>query len=404
MPVFTYKVRDKFGLLIKGKMTSPSDAAAGTALRSLNYSVIYIQQISSLEESWLNFLDSIRKVSKKDILSTLRQLASMVHAGLPILTCLTNIIQQSANPQLKKVLESIYSDIEAGSTFANALDKHPRYFPKFFVSMINVGEISGRLDEVLSRLVAIYKQESEIKAKLLSAMLYPLILLCLSFGVVGVLLVGVLPKFIVVYTNLGVALPLPTKILLGFSGFLKSFWWLLLIILGSGIFFLNKYIQTPQGKFNMDQLLLKVPLFGTLILKYNLARFARTFGALIKSGIAVLQGLAVTETTLGNNVLKTIIANLRGSILEGKVLSEQLKLSGLFPPMVIQMISAGEQTGKLDDMLLDVADFYDTEVDYEIRNLTTFVEPLLLICMGGLVLFMALAVLKPIFNLTKVIK
>jgi type II secretory pathway component PulF len=402
MPVFNYKVRDKYGLLIKGRTSSDSVESAVSALRSLNYTIIHIRPISRLEEFWLHMQSRIKKVGNKEILAITRQLASMTHAGLPILTCLDNIIRQTQNPVLKKVFEQIYTDIESGTSFANAVGKHPRYFSKFFVSMINVGEITGRLDDVLNRLVVIGKQEAEIRAKIQSAMIYPCILLFLSLGVVSYLLLFVLPRFIRVYESVGVSLPLPTMILLQSSQFLKDYWWAVGIAAGASIYLFIQYRMTPQGRFNLDQRLLKVPIIGPLILKYNLARFSRTLGSLLKSGIAVLQGIAVTETTTGNQVLKTILKDLRGSILEGQNLSDQLKLSDIFPPMVIQMIAAGEQTGKLDDMLLDVADFYDIEVDYEIRNLTNFVEPLLLVFMGGMVLFMALAVLKPIFNLVKI--
>ena len=185
---------------------------------------------------------------------------------------------------------------------------------------------------------------------------------------------------------------------------MKNFWWVIAAIIFGASWAFRKYRATSQGRFNIDQFLLKIPIFGQLLLKYNLARFSRTFGSLIKSGLPVLQGLAVTENTLNSQVIITIIKDLRSSIMEGQSISDQLKLSGVFPPMVIQMISAGEQTGKLDDMLMEVADFYDIEVDYEIRNLTTLLEPLLLVAMGCMILFMALAVLKPIFNLTRIIR
>lgn len=404
MPIFNYKVRDKYGLSIKSRVEGENESVVSQNLKSLNYSILYVTPITPFEEKLIDLKNKLKKPSQKDILLITRQLASMIHAGLPILTCLHNIILQTNNTQLKKILEQIALDIEGGSSFAHAVEKHPKFFPGFYVSMINVGEVSGRLDEVLNRLVNIGKQEAEIKAKITGAMLYPIILLCLSFTVVGFLLVFVLPKFIVVYNSLDVKLPTPTIILLTLSSFLKNFWWLVLAGVMSGVYFFNHYKQTPQGRFNIDQYFLKIPILGQLSLKYNLARFSRTMGSLLKSGIAVLQAIAVTETTVTNNVLKTILADLKSSILEGKTLSEQLKLSGLFPPMIIQMISAGEQTGRLDDMLMDVADFYDIEVDYEIKNLTSFIEPMLLIFMGGMVLFMALAVLKPIFDLTKVIR
>ncbi|MBN2145393.1 MAG: type II secretion system F family protein [Candidatus Aureabacteria bacterium] len=404
MPVYNYKVRDKFGLLIKGRTVGVNLETVAASLRSLNYTILSVTPLSSWEEHLLAFKMRFQKVGGKEILLFTRQLASMIHAGLPILSSLGNIIQQTQNWVLKKVLEQIFSDIEKGTSFASAVEKHPAYFSKFFVSMINVGEISGRLDEVLNRLVIIGKQEAEIRSKLKSILFYPVILLILAMTVISILLIFVLPRFISVYGSMGVDLPLATRSLLGLSAFLKNFWWAVAATVVVGIILFRKYRSTSQGRFNIDQFLLKVPIFGQLILKYNLARFSRTFGSLIKSGLPVLQGLAVTENTLNSQVIVTIIKDLRSSILEGQSISEQLKLSGVFPPMVIQMISAGEQTGKLDDMLMEVADFYDIEVDYEIRNLTTLLEPLLLVVMGCLILFMALAVLKPIFNLTRVIR
>ena len=224
MPLYRYKVRDKYGLLIRGRVSAASENAVFASLKTLNYSILSVTPLSPFEERFLQWTENLKGISQKEILSITRQLASMIHAGLPVLTCLNNIIQQTSSPKLKKVLERIALDIEGGSSLANAVGKHPKLFPPFFVSMINVGEISGRLDDVLNRLVNIGKQEAEIKAKLVTAMLYPLILLCLSGGVLSYLLVAVMPKFIAVYSSLSVTVPLPTQILLAVSGFLKNFW------------------------------------------------------------------------------------------------------------------------------------------------------------------------------------
>ena len=402
MAIFKYKVRDKFGLLIRGRLEAVSVDAAASSLGSLHYTIINISEISEFEKWYLDTRLKLKRVTKKEVLLTIRQLSSMISAGLPIINCLNNVVNQTENPILKRIFGTVVKDIEGGETFADAMKKYPKHFSKFYIAMINVGEVGGKLDEILSRIAIIGKQESEIKSQLKSAMMYPLILLAVGLGVVLFLLVFILPKFIQIFDSFDVELPLPTVILLNVSKFLSSYWGFIIVAVIACVYFFKQYHKTQQGKFNIDQMILKVPVIGGMLLKYNIARFSRTLGSLLHSGIPIVQGIAVSQATINNYVLVTIMADLQETLLEGHNLSDQLRLSSLFPPMVIQMINTGEQTGKLDEMLLEVADFYDVEVDYEIKNLSTFVEPVLLIFMGLFVLFIALAVLKPIFNIANV--
>lgn len=401
MEVYKYIVRDQFGLLIRGRLSANDVETASQNLRSLNYTILDVRALSALEKEWVYYKSRFTKVKPSDILLFNRQMASMIHSGLPILTCLDIIVNQCTNPVLKQVLESVYTDIEGGSTFANALEKHPRYFSKFFVSMINVGEISGRLDEVLTRLSEIGIKETEMKNKVKGALMYPVILITFSVLLLWGILTFVLPKFIVFYSSNKVELPVATQILIMFSTLVRQYWWLLLSVIIALVYMFHRYRNSHQGKFNLDSISLKLPVLGSVLIKYQLARFSRTLGSLIKSGISVLQALAVTESTLNNLVLITVIKDLRNSILEGMSLSDQLKKSGIFPPMVTQMIHAGEQTGKMDEMLNDVANFYDLEVDFEIRNALTLLEPILLLIMACFVVFMAIALLMPIFKMAR---
>jgi len=404
MTIFKYKVRDKFGLLIRGRLEAKSIDIAASNLGSLRYTIINLTEISEFEKWFLDTCLKFKRVTKKEILLAIRQLSSMISAGLPIINCLNNVVNQTQNPILKNIFSKVVVDIEGGSSFADAMKKHPKHFSKFYISMINVGEVGGKLDEILSRIAIIGKQEAEIKSQLKNAMMYPLILLLVGLAVVTFLLVFILPKFIKIFASFDVELPLPTIILLNASKVLSNYWFFILIAIIAGAYFFKQYKKTSQGKFNIDQMILKIPVIGEMILKYNIARFSRTLGSLLHSGIPIVQGIAVSQSTISNFVLVTIMADLQETLLEGHNLSDQLRLSSLFPPMVIQMINTGEQTGKLDEMLLEVADFYDVEVDYEIKNLSTMVEPILLIMMGLFVLFIALAVLKPIFNIANVAK
>ena len=404
MPIFNYKARDKFGILVKGKTEERTREALGEILQNSGYTIVSISEQTKFDKDLERFLNNLKRIKKQEIIIFTRQLSGMLAAGLPLLTCLSSLSSQMANKKFANIIENIRRDVEAGDSFSDAIAKHPKIFPEVYVNMVNVGEISGKLEEVLQRLAALGFQQMEIRAKITSAMVYPAFL----FGIMTIIAIGmltyVLPRFVAIFEKAGTELPLPTRILLNTSYFIKNYWWAVVVAIGVIIILFRKYLQDPMGRFNFDKFILSTPVLGTLMLHYNIATMAQTLGNLLKSGITLVQAISVTENTLQNTVLKVILKELRENVIKGKGISEQLRMSGVFPPMVIQMISAGEQTGKLDEMLIEVSNFYSVEVDYSIRALTSLIGPLMLLIMAVMVGSMALAILVPIFRLVKVFK
>ena len=296
---------------------------------------------------------------------------------------------------------SVKEDVEGGASFNQALAKHPLVFSDLFVNMVKVGESAGILDEILDRLTHLGVREMELRTKIKAAFAYPTILVVLALAVIIFLLVAVLPKFIGMFEAQDIRLPLPTLILITISSFLRRFFVLITFGLVIGATFLLRYIKTDNGKYKLHSFILGLPIFGNLWLKILIARFAYTLAALTKSGIPILQALAVVEGTVGNVVIVHALQHVRSSLTEGQSLAEPFKASGIFPAMVVQMISAGEKTGKIDVMLEDIAEFYELETGYAVRNMTAMLEPALLLIMGFIVGFIALSVLLPIFNVVK---
>jgi len=404
MPTYTYKARDKQGGLLAANIEAENELSAAMSLRSLGYSVISIEKEAQLKIRFSDFWQKITKAHKSELIFFSRQLSSLLKSGIPIIVALSSIAEQAKNKLLKETINAVLKDIQAGVSFSQGLAKHPDIFSDLFVSMVKVGETAGILDEVLDRLAQLGAQELEVKTRIKSAMTYPLILVTVAIIIVGFLLINIIPKFVVVFETYEAKLPLATQILLGISFLVRRLWFLVIAAAGIFIFWFRRYIKTEKGRYTFDFYLLRLPLFGQLYLKLIVARFSRTLGALVKSGVSILEALSVTEKTVGNSVISRVIDNIRSAITEGQSLAEPFKASGVFPPTVIQMVSLGEKSGKLDQMLTEVADFYDREVDYTVRNITTALEPLLLLGMGAMVAFIALSVLLPIFNLIKVFR
>jgi len=404
MPNYTYRARDKSGTLLTSKVEAADEIAVAVELQRLGYSLISIEKESELKLKWAEFWQRRRGVRRQEIIFFTRQLSTMLKSGLPLMDALTGIIQQTKHKLFKEALECVRGDIEKGASFSQALSKHPNVFSELFVSMAGVGETGGILDTVLERLTALGIQELEIRAKLKAALTYPIILITVAVIVVSFLLINILPKFIAIFQTYEAKLPIATQILLGISLILKKLWIFIIAGLGLFIFWFRRYLKTTQGRYKAHSYLLKMPLFGQLYLKVMIARFSRVLSALTKSGVSVLEALSVTEKTIRNAVIAKVIQNISDAITEGESLTEPFKASGIFPPMVIQMVSAGEKTGKLEQLLSDVAAFYDQEVEYTIRNIAVILEPLLLLAMGVMVAFIALSVLLPIFNLIKIFR
>jgi len=404
MPNFIYKARDNRGLAIKGVVKAADELSVANNLRSLGYRVVSIKRQSEAKIRFEGILQKLKKVPQQEIILFAQQLSAMLKSGLSITIALASIAEQVKSESLKKAIAGILQDIKSGGSFSEALSKHPRIFNELFVSMIKVGETAGILDQVLDRLALLNTQEFEMRTRIRSAMTYPIILVGVSIIVVSFLLVAIIPKFVTIFETYEARLPLPTQILLGISGLIRHLWYIILILLLASGLWLRRYIKTEKGRYHLDAFLLRAPLLGEFYLKVIVSRFSRTLGALVKSGVPILEALSVTEKTVTNVVVSGIVQNIRSAITEGQSLTEPFKASGIFPQMMIQMISLGEKSGRLDQMLTEVASYYDREVEHITKNITVALEPMLLLVMGTIVAFIALSVLLPIFNLIKVFR
>lgn len=403
MAHFIYKARDQQGLAIQGMVEAESELKLAENLQHLGYRVIHIEERKAKSPLELRF-SGRRKVSSQEKILFTRQLSTMLKSGLPIADALKSILHQTENRLFFLTLEKVIKDIERGLPFSEALSRHPKVFPLLFVSMVQVGEAAGILDQVLERLVLLYTQEFELRLRLRSAMIYPVILVAAALAVISFFLVYIIPKFVVVFEAYNARLPLATKILLGLSSLLSHIWFIFILILLAVILVFKNYLRTEKGRYQIHQFLLKMPVFGPFYLKTTTARFTRILSMLIESGVPLLEALLVTEKTINNVVISQVVGRVRLAVSSGQPLSEPFKTSAVFPPMVIQMISAGEKSGRIDMMLADVASYYDQEIEYLLKNVPAILEPVLLLVMGGTVLFIALSVLLPIFNLIKVFR
>jgi type IV pilus assembly protein PilC len=344
------------------------------------------------------------KVKDRDMAIFTRQFSTMIDAGLPLVQCLNILAEQSEAKNLRDVTANIARTVEQGSTLAEALRKHPRTFDDLFTNMVEVGETGGILDVILQRLSAYIEKAAALKRKVKSAMVYPASIIAVAFLVIVFMLTFVIPTFASMFKEMGAELPLPTRIVIGLSDFVRGYILLIIAAIVGGIFALRSYYRTENGKSTIDALLLKVPIFGTIFRKVAVARFTRTLGTMVQSGVPILEGLRITASTSGNKVVEKAVLQCRTSVTEGKTLAEPLKTSGVFPPMVTQMISVGEQTGALDAMLSKIADFYDDEVDTAVNTLTSLLEPIMIVFLGGIVGGLVVAMYLPIFKLVTLIK
>jgi type IV pilus assembly protein PilC len=344
------------------------------------------------------------KLKPKALVVFSRQFATMIDAGIPILRCLDILTNQTKDPILKSTLDQVTTDVKGGTTLNEALAKHPRVFNKLYVNMIRAAEIGGILDKILDRLSQFLEYEAEIKAKIKSAMMYPVLVLIFSMIMLFALFSFVLPKFKDIFSGMAVKLPPVTAMLFGFGDFMAANWWIILGLLFGAFMGVKYWGKTPKGRFQLDYLKLKVPVVGDLTLKMSVARFCRTFGTLLSSGVPMMRSLEIVGETLGNAVLTNAIDATRMSIREGNRLSVPLVQCKLFPSMVTHMIDIGEESGRLSEMLVKIGDFYDQEVETTVKGLTSMIEPMLIIFMGGIVGFIAISVMTPVFTLVNEMK
>jgi len=396
MPVFTFSGKDASGQKISGERMAPNKQSLQQALRRERIIPGAIRE-KGKEFSMPTFGSS--KVKTKDIAIFFRQFSVMIDAGLPLVQCLEILAANQENPSFQKILTGVRTTVEGGATLANAMRQYPVVFDDLTTNMIEAGETGGILDIILQRLATYVEKAVRLKSAVKSALIYPVAVVGMAGLIVGALLKWVVPIFANLFAGLGVSLPLPTRIVIGMSAFINTFWWM---ILGSGfgIFYGVKQIRKhPRGKYYFDKMLLFLPVVGSLLRKIAVGRFTRTLGTLITSGVPILEGLGITARTSGNAVLEEALMKVRKAIEEGRTIVDPLRECGVFPNMVTQMIGVGEATGAMDSMLQKIADFYEEEVDAAVKDMLTMMEPMMILFLGIVVGGIVISLYLPLFSL-----
>lgn len=405
MPNFKYKVRDKNGQAIAGIIDAPTSQVAGDRLYQQGYLPIMIEEEGKdISSALSNFLKRFKKVKAEELIFFSQQLSTLYKAGLPLLTGLESLAEQADNKKLKPALKDISRQIEGGSTLFEALLRHPDIFSPVYINMVRAGETSGRLGESLDRFIILAERELKTRQKVKEATRYPKIVILSLFIASAILIAFVIPRFAEMFARFNTLLPLPTRIMIGINSFFHTYWHVILsALVGIPILF-KHYIKTKQGKYFWDSVKTRIPIFGILLLKIALSRFSYLFVMLNRSGVPILQTLEITSATIDNVILSKSITRISQMVKEGRSLTDAMKESGKFTPLVIQMVSIGESTGTLDEMLMRTTDYYDFEVDNSIKKLSTYIEPALTVFLGLVVLFLALAVFLPWWNIASLFK
>jgi type IV pilus assembly protein PilC len=397
MATFTYTARAFNGDLRTATIDASSRDDVIAQLRKQRLSVVKIDQ------------DATKKIGRgaiktRDVVIFTRQFSTMINSGLPLVQALTILAEQTDNKPLAEVTRKVVFDVESGNTVADALSKHPRAFTNLYVNMVAAGEAGGILDTILLRLATFLEKNDALVRKVKGAMIYPAVIMSVAAIAVVTLLIFVIPVFAGMFASAGQALPLPTRVVIGASGFLKHYWWVIGAVIIIGGYSFRKYYATSGGKLVIDRIMLHAPVLGDVLRKSAVSRFTRTLGTLISSGVSILEGLEITAKTAGNRVIQDAIMQSRASIAGGDTIAQPLQKSKVFPPMVISMIAVGEQTGGLDEMLSKIADFYDEEVDAAVSNLLSLLEPIMIVFLGVVVGGMVVAMYLPIFDMVNAVQ
>ena len=405
MGIYVYVARSGQGVIKKGEVAAKTRDEAMNQLKKQRLAVTSLKEKAGGDAAWWDIALGAG-VSDKDLAVFTRQFATMINAGVPLLQCLEILSTQCENKRFGKTLGEVRFEVESGTTLADGLRKHPKVFDALYVNMIQAGEVSGQLDTIMGRLARHIEKAMKLKSQIKGAMIYPASIVAVAVIVITVLMVWVIPIFARMFSEMSggkAGLPGPTQFVIDTSNFVQAYIAYIAIAAVGAAYALKRYYATEKGRLNIDKFALKVPIFGDLIRKASVAKFTRTLGTLISSGVPILDGLAMTATTSGNRVVELAIMDARQSISEGKTVSAPLEKSKVFPPMVTHMIAVGETTGALDAMLTKIADFYDDEVDSAVSALTSLLEPMMMVFLGVVVGFIVIAMYLPIFKLASVI-
>ena len=407
MPVFEYVAIDRAGKNRKGIIDADSARAARQKLRSDGIYPTHLEETQADEisekPSRLQFRLPLQRVRKAELVSTTRQLATLLSAGLPLVSALSGVLEQIKRPALRKVLSQVRERVKEGMSLANALMEHPTVFPSVYTAMINAGETSGTLELVVERLADFGEQQLDLQRKVRSTLAYPLLMLIVGVGVVAFLMAYVIPRVTQIFVEMKQELPLPTTILIGVSDLFHRYWPVALLVIVGCFFAVRHYVKTDGGRRRYDRILLKLPMVGVIVEKVAIARITRTLGTLLHNGVPLLRSMEIVQSLVGNVVLRQALEEARQEISEGASITAPLARGGVFPPSVIQMISVGEQSGNLEGMLFKVAETFDSEVETSVTTFTSLLGPFMILFLAFFVGFVVLAVLLPIFEMSHLI-
>ncbi len=403
MPTYIYKARDATGKLVKGAMDAANKDELTEKLHRMGYMVTrVVEAIPGLKIK--SVFERFERIRAEDMIMFNIQLSNLINAGISISSSLSTLNKQIENKRLKEVIGGVSRNIEAGDSLSQALARHPRIFPKLFLSMVKAGEASGKLDTILARYAIFCEQQQDLRQKVRGAIFYPIILLFAGIAVTIFVVTFVIPQFAEIFIKTGISLPMPTLILYSVGTGIKHYWYLPVLLIMAGWLCIRYYLKTKRGRLIFDKFKLRMPIIGPLSRKVAISRFARTLSSLVASGVLILESLDIAKAVVGNEVLARVIENTRSSVKEGGRISESLKISEEFPPDTVQMISVGEETGNLGELLSKISDFYDMYTGYAIKKLTSVIEPLFLVIIGGLVGFIMASMLLPIFDMMKILR
>jgi general secretion pathway protein F len=407
MPVYEYKALDKNGKSRKGIVNADSSGAARKKLRSAGNYPIYIRESSSKarkkEGGRALSLSLFDRITSKELHIFTRQLATLLGAKIPLVQSLSSLITQTGNPVFKKIIAQIKESVNEGNTLTGAMAEHPKVFSNIYLNMIRAGEASGSLDIVLERLADFGEKQETLKGKLTAALIYPIVMALICVGVLIILITYIIPNITQVFVEMDKLLPLPTRILIGASDFLKGYWYVVLFLMVALIVAFRLFIQSKYGRHLWDYFILKVPVVGTVLQKVILARFSSTLGSLLESGVGLITSMEIVKTIMNNSQISQVVDDAIVQIREGKSMTISLSNSPWFPPMFVQMVGVGEQAGTLEKMLKKVADAYEREVESAVMGMTSLIEPIMIVGMGGVVGVIILSILLPIFEMNQMV-
>ncbi len=407
MALYTWSGYDEKGKASSGMMDAVSIREAKLKLRSQG---MFVSTITEEAHGLANPLKNISirglldRVGMEDLTVTTRQLSTLIGASIPLVDALSALYEQSDAPAMKKTIAQVRDSVNEGLSFGDALAQHKRVFPDLYVNMVRSGEASGALDVVLLRLAEFMEGQHRLRAKIGAAMVYPAVLLMISLVVLMYLLTAVVPKVVGMFESMKQTLPLPTRILIAISTFLSWTWWMIIIGIVLAVVFIVKWRKTDQGAFKFDRFRLRFPVYGTIYKKVSVARFARTLGTLLSSGVPIIESLRIVKTVVQNKIMEIAIENSMTEIMDGSSLAAPLKKSGVFPPILVHMVSVGEKSGSLEEMLMKAAESYEGDVETTVAGLTSVIEPLMIVIMGTLVGFVVLSILLPMLEMSTIVR